>query len=176
MKINVSQQLNETVGSKRRYTVDEIQETGFPIRGEVQLLRTDRSILVAGRLKTTVREVCSRCLDGFDYPLVLDIEEEYFLTKDPSSGVAFDPPTEPCGFIIDENHILDLNEAVRQYTLLARPMKPVCREDCAGLCPQCGRNLNYETCECASLRSDSAWAPLLELLSGEKQLTDKERG
>ncbi|MDY6892958.1 MAG: DUF177 domain-containing protein [Chloroflexota bacterium] len=176
MNINVSQQLKEAVGSTRRYSINEVQETGFPICGEVRLLRTDRSIIAACKLKTTVALICSRCLEQYDLPLALDFEEEYFLTKEPGTGVPLDNPIEPCVFTIDENHILDLSEAVRQYTLLALPMKPVCREDCAGLCSQCGCNRNYETCECSSFRPDSVWSPLLELLSGEKQLSDKERG
>jgi uncharacterized protein len=52
---------------------------------------------------------------------------------------------------------------VRQYKIMALPMKPVCRKDCAGLCPQCGRNLNYATCDCQPAPPDARWAPLLAL-------------
>lgn len=176
MKINVAQQLNEAVGSVRHYAIDEMGEAGFPVQGKVQLLRTNRSILVRGRLETTARDVCGRCLEEFDYPLSLDIEEEFFITRDPSSGALLTPPTETGAFAIDENNLLDLDEAVRQYKLLAQPMKPICREDCAGLCPQCGCNLNYETCDCTSIHTDSPWAPLQGLLSGERQSVDEERG
>jgi uncharacterized protein len=48
------------------------------------------------------------------------------------------PEDEPGAFTIDRNNILDLEEAVRQYSTLAIPMKPLCREDCPGLCPVCG--------------------------------------
>jgi len=176
MKINVAQQLKEAVGSVRHCAIDETGEIGLPIRGEVQLLCTNRSILVRGTVETTAREVCSRCLEEFDYPLSLDIEEEYFITRDPASGALLPPETESGAFTIDENNLLDLSEAVRQYTLLAQPMKPICREDCAGLCPQCGRNLNYETCDCTPIHPDSPWTPLQGLLSGEKRSVDKERG
>ena len=176
MKINVAQQLKEDVGSVRHYEIDEIGEAGFPIHGKVQLLRTNSSILARGTLESTARDVCSRCLEEFDYPLSLDIEEEYFITRDPASGALITPTTEAGAFIIDDNNLLDLGEAVRQYTLLAQPMKPICREDCAGLCSQCGRNLNHETCDCKPIHPDSPWAPLQELLSGERQSIDKERG
>jgi uncharacterized protein len=176
MKINVAQQLREPVGSARQYAIDETGEDGFLIQGDLQLLRTNRSILVRGRIETSAREICSRCLNEFEHVLALDIEEEYFMTRDAASGLPFTPPTELGTFAVDENNLLDLGEAVRQYTLLARPMKPVCREDCAGLCPQCGRNRNYETCDCMPVRPDSAWAPLQELLSGKRQGGDRERG
>lgn len=136
MKINVAQQLKEPVGSVRHYEVNETSEDGFPIHGEVQLLRTNRSILATGSLTTTARCECSRCLEQFDYPLSMEIEEEYFLTRDAVSGLPITPPTEAGAFLIDENHILDLGEAVRQYTIITLPMKPVCRQNCAGLCPR----------------------------------------
>ncbi len=176
MKINVAQQLRESVGSVRHVTINETTEPGFAIRGELQLLRTNRSILVSGKFDTTARDVCSRCLDEFGYSLALDIEEEYFMTRDPVSGTPLTPPPESGVFTVDEHNLLDLSEAVRQYTLLAQPMKPICREDCAGLCPQCGRNLNNQTCDCTPIRPDSPWAPLQGLLSGNRQMPDKERG
>jgi uncharacterized protein len=168
MKINVAQQIKESVGSVRNVIIDETDSAGLPVRGKVQLLRTNRSILVSGKLNTTVRDICSRCLDEFDYPLTLDIEEEYFLTRDPVSDTTLTPPPESGAFTIEENNILNLSEAVRQYMLLAQPMKPICREDCAGLCPQCGCNLNYETCHCTPISHESPLAPLKGLLSGDK--------
>ena len=163
MKINVAQQLKEHVGAVREYDIDEVDEDGFPIRGNVRLLHTNRSVLVTGTLDTSIRCECSRCLEQFEYPIKMNIEEEYFLTRDPVSGLPLPPPTETGAFLIDENHILDLGEAVRQYKIMALPMKPVCREDCAGLCPHCGHNLNYETCECPPAPPDARWAPLQAL-------------
>jgi len=176
MKINVAQQLKESVGSVRHYEIDETGSPGFPISGKLQLLRTNLSILVSGRLDTYTGGVCSRCLEEFEYPLSLDIEEEFFITNDLVTGSAVTPPVESGSFTIDENHLLDLDEAIRQYTLLAQPMKPICRNHCAGLCPQCGRNLNNETCKCKPVSADSPWAPLQKLLSVESQIGHKERG
>jgi len=176
MRINVAQQLKEAVGSVREYEVDEVGEGGLPVRGRVQLLRTNGSILVRGRLETAGRDECSRCLGEFEYPLALDIEEEYIITRDPTTGAPLDQPTEPGAFTVDENNEIDLGEAVRQYVLLAQPMKPICREDCAGLCPQCGRNLNCETCDCKQSSIDPAWAPLRKLLTGSRKRARKERG
>jgi len=169
MKFNVAQQLKEGVGSVRNYEIDETNEEGCPIRGKVQFLRTNRSILVTGDFETAFNGECSRCLEQFQCPLKLHLEEEFFLTIDPVSGLPLSPPTEAGAFLIDETHVLDLDEAVRQYKIMALPMKPVCREDCAGLCPQCGRNLNYGICDCAPVPPDPRWAKLQLLRTRNRQ-------
>jgi uncharacterized protein len=167
--INVAQQLKESVGSVRQYDINESTEAGLEVNGNVRLLRTDRSILVTGKLEAVSRDTCSRCLEEFDHPVTLDVEEEYLLPRDADSDQPSPPQGEAGAFAIDENNILDLSEAVRQYTLLAVPMKPVCQQDCAGLCVQCGRNLNQGPCGCTPVRPDSHWAQLQGLLSKDQQ-------
>ena len=51
-------------------------------------------------------------------------------------------------FRIGEDNILDLAQAVREYSMLSTPIGPRCKEECKGICPQCGRNLNAATCNC----------------------------
>jgi len=168
MQINVSQLLKESIGAKRNYQVAEIVDSaGSPgmVEGEVRLLRTDRGILARGRLNTEVEVTCSRCLSLFRCPVAINIEEEYFPTTDVVSGARLSLPEESCSFTIDEHHILDLSEAIRQYALLSIPMKPLCREDCAGLCPHCGHNLNLGSCHCLSEATDPRWFQLGKLVN-----------
>ena len=94
----------------------------------------------------------------------MNFEEEYFPVIDVASGGSLPLPDEPGCFTIDEHLILDLTEAVRQYALLALPMKPLCRQDCAGLCPTCGRNLNQGGCDCPPQGLDPRWSGLSKLL------------
>jgi len=152
MRINVSQQLKAPIGSVRNYEVSEVVDIAGGsrlVQGEVRLMRTNRGILAKGKLHTEVEVTCSRCLGLFSCPLSLDIEEEYFPTTDVVSGVGLPLPEEIGCFIIDEHHGLDLTGAICQYVLLAVPMKPLCREDCAGLCPICGHDLNQGPCGCS---------------------------
>ena len=133
MQINVSQQLKASIGSIQSYEVNEVIDiagdgSGSLVQGEVKLTRTDRGILVKGELRTEVEVTCSRCLSPFSCPLTLNIEEEYFPTTDVVSGTSLPTPEEPSCFTIDEHHVLDLAEAIRQYKLLVIPMKPLCRE------------------------------------------------
>jgi len=168
MQINVSQLLKEAIGAGRNYQVAETVESVGMVEGEVELLRTDRGILVRSRLSTEVGVNCSRCLSLFRCPLALNIEEEYFPTTDVVSGALLSLPDEAGTFTIDEHHVLDLSEAIRQYALLAIPMKSLCREDCAGLCSQCGHNLNLGSCQCPPQAADPRWFQLTKLVNERK--------
>ncbi len=154
MQINVAQQLKGTLGDARYYSIDETSREGFHIRGEVKLVRTNRSVLVSGRLKTAVESTCSRCLEAFEYSLEFEIEEEYFPTSDILNGLAAPVSDDMEGFAIGGDHILDLNEAVRQNILIGLPSKPLCQVECAGLCQKCGCNLNYGSCHCVGERKE----------------------
>ncbi|MCJ7426749.1 MAG: DUF177 domain-containing protein [Dehalococcoidales bacterium] len=168
MQINVAQQLRSAIGTVKEHDVDVVMDvTGDGntswLQGKVSLTRTDRGILFNGVLKTDVELACSRCLSPFPCPLTLKIAEEYFPTVDVVSGVPLPLPDEFGCFTIDENHELDLTDAVHQYALLAIPMKPLCRQDCAGLCPVCGQNLNLGECNCLPPEADPRWAKLKQI-------------
>jgi len=179
MQINVSKLLKEPIGSTRNYEIDGTVDitgggVGSKVQGEVRLTRVNRGILVKGTLYTEVEITCGRCLSSFSSPLTLNIEEEYFPIIDVSSGTPLSLPGELGSFTIDEHHVLDLTEAIRQYALLSVPMKPLCREDCAGLCPSCGHNLNQGGCDCPPQEADPRWSKLKKLvLTG---LPDEQEG
>jgi uncharacterized protein len=168
MQINVSQLLQEPIGSTRDYEINEAAEIigdgkEYQIQGQCWLLRTQRSILVKCALSTEVELSCGRCLRRFRQPLKINFEEEYLPTVDVHSGVTLPSPEEPSAFTIDEHHILDLTEGIRQYALMAIPMKPLCNKDCAGLCQKCGQNLNQGKCNCPAEEIDPRWSKLAGL-------------
>jgi uncharacterized protein len=168
MDMNVSQLLRDPIGSTRDIKIDEQIDilgdgNSHKIQGTCNLIRTQRSILAKCRLNTEVELACSRCLSKFHQPIRIKFDEEFLPTIDVLSGMALLPPEEPSAFTIDEHHILDLTEAVRQYALLVIPMKPLCKKDCAGLCPNCGKNLNEGKCGCPDDNNDPRWSKLAEL-------------
>ncbi len=172
MQINTAQLLKQAIGSSRSYQIndilsfDEEREIGeCHIQGTVELIRTDSGILVQGILAGKSNLMCSRCLTMFDYVLSFGIEDEFFPSRDVTSGVSLSLPDDSTTFIIDEHHILDLSEAARQYVLITIPMKPLCHPDCAGLCPKCGANLNQGACYCTSSSQEN---PLVNLLGKAK--------
>ena len=169
MEMNVSQLLQGPIGATRKYQVSEtvhipVDDNDHLVQGEIRLLRTQRSVLVKATLHTEVELTCSRCLSLFSSPTTVNFEEEYMPTVDVASGVPLTSSEEPGSFTIDDHHIIDLTEAIRQYALLAVPMKPLCRKDCAGLCQNCGHNLNEGPCGCPAPEVDPRWAELIELL------------
>ncbi len=169
MEINVSQLLKEPIGGTRHYELTEtedIDDSGRKrlVRAKVDLLRTQRGILVRAMVQTEAELSCSRCLNSFDYPVTLKIEEEFLPTIDIISGANLPPLEEPGVFMVDEHQVIDLTEAIRQYAVLAEPIKPLCREDCPGLCQTCGGNLNLGPCDCPPPVTDERWEKLVKLL------------
>jgi uncharacterized protein len=170
MEFHVAQILRGPVGSRRDFDVDERCEVpdavppSFPVRGHVVLLRTDAGILATGSLTSEVQTTCSRCLAPACVPVEIQLEEEYYPTLDVVTGVRLPEPEDSNTFLIDEHHILDLCEAARQQLIIAEPMQPLCRDDCAGLCPTCGRDKNQGPCDCFAGDVDSRWAALGNLL------------
>ena len=169
MYYNVAQLLKEPTGATRIYPVDEpvsIDDGSTTVfaKGQVSLLRFAEGIWVSAGLDVGLPATCSRCLKGFKHSMRITIEEEYLPTADISTG-------EPLGFggddedslTIDQRHLLDLTEVLRQYTLANQPLKPLCREDCPGLCPNCGTDLGETPCSCGEGAVDPRWAPILKL-------------
>jgi uncharacterized protein len=111
------------------------------VQGRLRLTRTNRGLLVKGRLLTSLALVCSRCLREIDYPVEMEIEEEALPTIDLASGMALDTTAEPDALRLTDHHELALEEEVRDAILLTEPIAPLCRKDCAGLCVICGEEL-----------------------------------
>lgn len=170
MIYNVAQLLKEPTGAARSYVLDETlpspdPEWGreLPVEGELTLRRTPRGVLVTGSFNTTIPEECGRCLEQYQQPLTAELEEEYLPTTDMLTGVALETPENIGDLIIDQQHGLDISEAVRQSVLLARPIQPICKPDCLGLCPNCGTNLNQASCGCDRAPTDKRWNALRRL-------------
>ena len=181
MKINVSQLLKANIGTIRNYKMSEsVDTTGDGsdniVQGNIKLIRTDKGILAKAKLHTETEVTCGRCLSSFSCHLNLNFEEEYFPTVDVFGGTPLTLPDEPGCFTINKHHILDLNEAIRQYALLAIPTKPLCRANCTGLCPNCGQNLNQGPCNCLPREGDHRWDKLRELSLASDSLDKKRKG
>lgn len=169
MRFNVAELLKDGTGATRSHEVDEadvvVADDGSrsAVQGSLSLLRTRSGILAQATLRLCQQDVCSRCLTPLEIPLELHIEEEYKPTVDILTGSATPRPADPGTFLVDEHHVLDLTEAVRQYRVLAAPIQPICRPDCAGLCPTCGQNLNDRPCACPRDEYDARWSALAKL-------------
>ena len=126
------------------------------LHGDVQAIRVQGGLFVQGIVESQLRLECVRCLKTFVVPVALDLEETFRLP-------GTDP--EPDGtYAVGDDDWLDLAPLLREQTWVAIPMKPLCHSDCKGLCPQCGVNLNIESCTCAREKVDPRLALLKELM------------
>ncbi len=153
MLINVAQLIVGSIGSVRDLDVDvelAVDEGVGPatIKGALSLMRTDGGILVQGTLAAVIRCTCVRCLTLFDYDVKLEIEEEYVPVHEASARMGRMLLAAE-GLLINSQHLLDLQPALREHALLSAPLKPLCKPTCAGLCIQCGADLNQTRCTCS---------------------------
>jgi uncharacterized protein len=136
------------------YRVVSPVELAFDIHKDREKFR------LIGAVRGQLELGCSRCLEPFS----LDVDAPFDLRYLPASAMSSDPEREVLDEDLDlsyyrDDHI-DLNELLREQFYLALPMKPLCREDCRGLCPQCGANLNTAACACANTWEDPRLASL----------------
>jgi uncharacterized protein len=171
MEFNVAQLMKERTGVTRTYPMREEIENLDPeivaldaLAGNVQLMRTTDGVWATGMLSTSLGLVCDRCLNPFVAQVEIGLEDEFKPSIDIVSGASLPVAPDDDGNVIDDHHILNLREVVRQRILLSQPVHPLCREDCRGLCVSCGQNLNEGACECSESASDPRWAALRELL------------
>jgi uncharacterized protein len=173
MIYNVAQLLKAPVGTVQRVELDDADELVLaddeavlagPISGEAKLHRTNQGIFADGWVRVPVELECTRCLKHFTATLEYPLREQYYPTIDVNTGMPVPPPDDELAFPIDRNHLLDLREAIRQGLVLALPTKALCDENCAGLCPQCGKDLNEGPCDCEPEPVEDRFAELRQLL------------
>ena len=118
---------------------------------------------IVGGATTTLELPCGRCLEAFTLP----VDAPFDLRYQPQASNAGEGEREieqdDLSTAFYENEEIDLGQLMREQFYLALPMKPLCRDDCRGLCPVCGTNLNRGTCECKRTWDDPRLAALREL-------------
>lgn len=162
MKLDLSE-IAHSQGMHYTYGVDEpadeFKGTDLtvvePVRGKLTFSNTGQLLLARGRLTAIIDLECGRCLGHFPFKQVVVVEEQFPLhpglepgTKHPNEEFdALDDTLDGVEGIFQDFH-LDLTELVRQNVLVELPIAPLCSEECLGLCPQCGKNLNEGACTC----------------------------
>ena len=143
---------------------DDSKRLIAPTTVSVVASRRDDKVRFRGNLRTNVEALCDRCLQPLTVPLEVDFETQYApagaeaVTEEVAELQADD-----LDFAVYEGDSIDMDELVREQVLLTLPMRLLCREDCKGLCPTCGADLNRETCNCEQKEIDPRWAALAPL-------------
>ena len=122
-----------------------------------------KDIRLRGRLSAELELQCARCLE----PVPQNINREFDLLYRPlgtdagRNELSVTDAEAEIGYYQGEGILLE--DVLREQVLLALPLKITCREDCKGLCPHCGRNLNQEECSCVAPADEPRWAALKEI-------------
>jgi uncharacterized protein len=134
-----------------------------PLHSEVKIWRTGRSVLMRGKVTTTLRMRCVRCLKEFPFP----ISSTFDLTLYPLKETSFAEDVElskndmESGFY--EGGEIHLSEIACEQIFLEIPYQSLCHEACKGLCPRCGKDLNLNSCDCAKEEFVSSFSALKKL-------------
>jgi uncharacterized protein len=122
-----------------------------------------QDIRLKGKLETSLEVACARCLEA----VVLPVQRSFDLLYRPlgtdagHEELSVTDAEAEIGYYQGEGLLLE--DTLREQVLLSVPLKTVCREECKGLCPHCGKNLNESECACADQLEDPRWAALKEI-------------
>lgn len=116
---------------------------------------------VFGRIVATVPQTCGRCVE--EYPAAVEAAVDVRFAPRPAVGHNAELGRDDLNVDFYDNDELNLGALVENEATLALPMKPLCREDCRGLCPACGSNRNLVACACPAQTSDPRLAVLKDL-------------
>jgi|YelNatPaOPRAMG01_1025707.scaffolds.fasta_scaffold01011_15 uncharacterized protein len=149
MRVDVKELLEGSI-EKKTFEYEETLETmeGLSFKElpsvSLSLEETDGKILLSCNVKTVVLLECSRCLQLYPQPLEFSYKE--FYSEEPFRIVG-ELTEEDFKFTI-ENNTIDVSSSVRENIIINLPIKPLCKPDCKGLCPVCGKDLNEGDCNC----------------------------
>ena len=124
----------------------------------------DETVIVRGIARAVIESPCARCLAATETSVEAEVEEAFIRDKGQEREVDDDQ-------YMYSGHVLELDEAVRTALLLEMPSRVLCKEDCRGLCDQCGANLNINECSCQKdLTHRNPFSALASLLNEDEEV------
>ncbi len=150
--------VHEIILSESAKSIDMLEPFYGDVVVECTLEKTSSQILLSCKTTAKARLTCDRCNEEYDTEIKNKFNALYFFDKSKVTEEDDD-----VFYISRDNDKLDISKIVRDYSYLAIPMKKLCREDCKGLCPHCGANLNYEKCTCETETDNPIWNKLKQL-------------
>ncbi len=124
---------------------------GEPVQLELRLESVMEGVLVTGSARALARGECARCLQDLDVAVEVDLQELYAYPES-------DAEDDEAGRLVDD--LIDLDPLLRDAVVLALPFRPLCRDDCPGLCPTCGARLADDPEHGHDEVADPRWATL----------------
>lgn len=131
------------------------------VKGKTRLAGNE--VFVNGHIDTRAQVECDRCLQPIELPVNTDFELEYIPDSEYESGSAAELTEAEMSVSVFDGEAIDVDAIVKEQILLAVPTRMLCREDCKGICPQCGIDRNTRECSCVTNDIDPRWAALKNL-------------
>lgn len=126
--------------------------------------RKGEEVRLRGRIRAEVEVGCDRCLKSVRLPLEVEFDTAFIPSElEAAKAENVELLAEDLRVAAYEGDSIDLDELVREQILLALPARQLCSEECKGLCPQCGADLNAAGCDCARVEVDPRWSALADL-------------
>jgi uncharacterized protein len=141
----------------------EAYQVVAPVQLAVDVQKDKDRYRLTGTIETELELECGRCLEPFRLPVRAAVDVRFHPFSEVDTAVEREVSDDDLETSYYRDEQIDLNELLQEQFYLALPMKPLCREDCKGLCPVCGINRNTATCGCASNWEDPRLAPLKSL-------------
>jgi uncharacterized protein len=143
--------------------VDERVNLSAPatVNGKIRLAGNE--VFVNGHVDARAEVECDRCLKPVELPVNADFELEYITGSEYESSAVAELTEAEMSVAVFDGEALDVDEIVKEQILLAVPTRMLCREDCKGICPQCGTDRNMGECNCETKEIDPRWAALKDL-------------
>jgi uncharacterized protein len=146
---------------------DEATASGsftMPVRARLRVDRIDSEIVVRGELEVDLKFQCSRCLRDFSRSLTIPVDAVYHPVEELGAEERHEVMSEELDMDFYAGEELDVLNLLNEQIALHTPMKPLCSDECRGICPKCGADLNYENCKCTAGSIDPRFEPLKKLL------------
>ena len=131
------------------------------VKGRVRLSRNE--VFVNGHIDARAQIECDRCLQPVDAPVSADFALEYITGSEYESTEVAELTEAEMSVSVFDGEAIDVAEIVKEQILLAVPTRMLCREDCKGICPECGIDKNTGDCQCVTDDIDPRWAALKNL-------------
>jgi uncharacterized protein len=139
-----------------------------PVHLDLDIQKDKEKFRLVGTAQTELELPCSRCLEGFRLPVNAGFDLRFLPATEMADGDEREVQDEDLDTSYYRDDTIDLNELLREQFYLALPMKPLCRDDCKGLCPACGANHNVQSCDCEVRWEDPRLAGLKALMNRDK--------
>jgi len=127
-------------------------------KSSIVLVKLNDQLILTASTDFKMKYDCDRCGCEYKSALTSDYKMVYLMNEEPEETDSIN-----ISYLSKEADKIDLTNDVREFATLSVPMKKLCKDECKGLCPKCGTDLNKEQCNCKDDETDPRWKPLIDL-------------